>query len=75
MSIILTLASETEGGTWRGNWSASTSYAALDCVQKQGKTYAALQASLNKDPASNSTYWQEATIVFGPKPLPKVRCS
>jgi hypothetical protein len=47
---------------WRGTWSALTAYIVDDVVTKSGTTYIATQASTNKDPAAEPTFWDEFVI-------------
>ena len=45
------------GLTWRADWSSATDYVSDDAVQFGGKSYVALQAGTNKNPASEPTFW------------------
>jgi uncharacterized protein (TIGR03437 family) len=47
-----------QGLTWRGTWSAATSYALNDAVQFNGTSYISILASnLNHEPDTSSTFW------------------
>lgn len=45
------------GFTGRGVWSSGSTYAVNDIVTTAAGTYLALQASTNKDPATETAYW------------------
>ena len=47
----------SKGYTYRGAWSASTTYNALDVVTSAGSSYLARTASHGKSPAANPAYW------------------
>ena len=43
--------------TWRGTWSASTSYSGGSLVSRSGSTWLALRSGKAHTPASGSSYW------------------
>jgi hypothetical protein len=48
------------GGTaypWKGSWSSSTAYAVNDCVQYNGSSYVCIQAGTNRQPDTQTLYW------------------
>jgi hypothetical protein len=42
---------------WRGEWSATTSYAINDAVSLDGSSYLCLNGNLNKSPDTSASYW------------------
>jgi hypothetical protein len=50
----------TAGGStnWRGAWSSATAYAANDAIAYSGSSYIATQAGTNKEPDTQTSYWQ-----------------
>jgi hypothetical protein len=47
----------SKGYRYRGEWSSSTAYAALDVVTSQGSSYLAKTSSTGKRPATNLANW------------------
>jgi hypothetical protein len=45
------------GLKWRGTWSSATSYSIADAVERNGSSYVAKTANLNKPPESNAADW------------------
>jgi hypothetical protein len=45
---------------WRGAWDSATAYAIGDAVQRNGSSYACIQANTAEDPAIQTTYWSLA---------------
>jgi predicted RecA/RadA family phage recombinase len=45
------------GINWRGAWSSSNTYAIGDAVSYSGSSYIAVQAGSNKEPDTQTTYW------------------
>ena len=43
--------------TWQGEWSSSTAYTINQAIQYDGQSYVALQASTDKNPSSQTSYW------------------
>src|SRR5512140_3184881 len=50
------------GITFAGVWDSGTAYSEGDWVAANNTSYVALQASTNKDPATETAYWYELTI-------------
>jgi microcystin-dependent protein len=46
-----------QGYTWRGAWSAATSYNAYDTVSYQGSSYVCTAANLNNPPSTSPSQW------------------
>jgi hypothetical protein len=57
---------------WRGAWDPATAYAIGDAVQRNGSSYACIQANTAQDPAIQTTYWSLAAAqgMVGPTGAP-----
>jgi hypothetical protein len=42
---------------WRGTWNSGTVYVVRDCVGRNGSGYVCIQNNTNKDPATQTAYW------------------
>jgi hypothetical protein len=57
---------------WRGAWDPGTAYAIGDAVQRNGSSYACIQANTAQDPSIQTTYWSLAAAqgMVGPTGSP-----
>jgi hypothetical protein len=53
-----TTGAEGTSYTWRGTWDSGTSYVENDCVYYNGSGYVCIQDGINKNPESETTYWE-----------------
>ncbi|HVZ53230.1 MAG TPA: hypothetical protein VG986_14795, partial [Pseudolabrys sp.] len=53
-----------KGLAWQGAWSSAKAYVVDDAVQYGGKSYVAIQAGTNNDPASATAFW--SLLAAGP---------
>ena len=44
---------------WKGAWNSATAYVVDDVVSLSGSSYVCIQAGTNKNPASQSAYWEQ----------------
>ena len=44
---------------WKGAYNSSTAYVVDDVVSLSGSSYVCIQAGTNKNPASQSAYWEQ----------------
>jgi hypothetical protein len=49
----------------KGAWSGATAYAALDCVYLNGRSYLAILPGTNKNPETETLYWQLMADIGG----------